>query len=270
MGDITINDFSMRQITDINELHGILLDIGKEFHRICSENSIPYYMLGGTMLGAVRHKGFIPWDDDMDFGVPREYFEKLKDALRTNLDKKYELQTLDNSDALILDMIKIKDNRTKLVEIFKEDVECNGINVDIFPLDKATDKVGHFKLIGKIIRLQEYRFLSVYPLSPMKKGIAYLIKALFFWLKKRTSMNFINNHFVERTGDFVTNIYGAWREKETVPENVMGSPKLYVFENTHFFGVADSDAYLKSLYNNYMQLPPENKRHIHLVGAYWK
>ena len=78
----------MRKIEDIKELQSILLDIAKEFHRICTMYEIPYYMVGGTQLGAVRHKGFIPWDDDMDFGVPRVYFEKLKVLLEESLPDK--------------------------------------------------------------------------------------------------------------------------------------------------------------------------------------
>lgn len=260
----------MKHISNIEELHGILLGIGKEFHRICIENNIPYYMLGGTMLGAVRHKGFIPWDDDMDFGVPREYFEKLKVALNRNLNSRYEMQTLDNSDALILDMIKIKDCRTKLVEIFKENVESNGINIDIFPLDNATSKIGKFKQIHKVIRLQEYRFLSMKPLPVFKKSIAVALKILLVGIKKRTLINYINNNLIEKNGDYITNIYGAWREKETVPKNVMGTPTLYDFEDIQLCGVADYDSYLKSLYGDYMKLPPEEKRHIHLVNAFWK
>ena len=73
----------MKQITDIQTVQSILLDISKEFLRICTKYNIPYYMQGGTMLGAVRHKGFIPWDDDGDFGVSRDNFMLLKQILTT-------------------------------------------------------------------------------------------------------------------------------------------------------------------------------------------
>ena len=260
----------MKEITDINEVHNILLDIGNEFHRICVENNIPYYMIGGTMLGAIRHKGFIPWDDDMDFGVPREYFEKLKDVLKNKLPHYYQVHTLDNSDVLILDMIKIVDNRTRIIEIFKENIESNGINIDIFPLDIVATQKANYKIIDIIIRLQEKRFLSIAPLKTSKRIIGYIIKVLFFWLHKNTLTSFINNYLIDNEGDYVTNIYGAWRGKETFPKEIIGQPILYNFEDTNFFGVSNFDYYLKQLYGNYMQLPPEDKRHIHLSGAYWK
>ena len=63
----------MKKELSIEELHQIVLNIGKEFHKICINNNIPYYILAGTMLGAIRHKGFIPWDDDIDIGIPRQY-----------------------------------------------------------------------------------------------------------------------------------------------------------------------------------------------------
>lgn len=260
----------MKQITDVKELHGILLDMGKEFHRICTENSIPYYMLGGTMLGAVRHKGFIPWDDDMDFGVPREHFERLKKVLRKELDKKYSVRTFPESDALLMDIVKIMDNRTVLKELYKENVIDNAINIDIFPLDRAASKEGNCRKINKLMKFQAYRFLSLDSRPFAKKIIAVVVKMLFFWMKKEMVVRYINQHLVESEGPYIANVYGAWGPKETVLSEVMGTPMLYNFEDTQFCGVENSDAYLKSLYSDYMQLPPENNRHLHLLGAYWK
>ena len=260
----------MKQITDVNELHGILLDIAKEFHRICTENDIPYYMLGGTMLGAIRHKGFIPWDDDMDFGVRREHFNRLKIVLRTQLDAKYKVLTFPESDVMYYDFIKIVDTRTRLEELYKENATGNGINIDIFPLDPATSKEGNSKKIERVLRLHSYRHLSIKPRPMVKKIIALAVKTVFFWWKKDTVIKYIDKHLVEKSGGFIANVYGAWGAKETVPAEVMGKPVLYAFENAEFYGVAMPDAYLKSLYGDYMQLPPAEKRHLHLVGAYWK
>ena len=80
----------MTKIENVEELHKILLDIAKDFHQVCVDHNIPYYMLGGTMLGAVRHKGFIPWDDDMDFGVERKYLEKLEKIYAEKVNSPYK------------------------------------------------------------------------------------------------------------------------------------------------------------------------------------
>ena len=73
----------------IDEIHARVLAIAKEFDKICTRHQIPYYMLGGTMLGAIRHKGFIPWDDDMDFGVPIAYYDQLEEILKEELPSNY-------------------------------------------------------------------------------------------------------------------------------------------------------------------------------------
>ena len=86
---------------NIEECHARLLKIAEIFDIICKDNGIPYYMLGGTMLGAIRHKGFIPWDDDMDFGVPRKYYKDLIDIFDKKLPNPYKYHTYNNSDAVI-------------------------------------------------------------------------------------------------------------------------------------------------------------------------
>ena len=257
----------------IDELHGILLEIAKEFHSICVKNKIPYYMLGGTMLGAIRHKGFIPWDDDMDFGVPREYFETLKIILSKELQEKYGLITIQNSDSILIDIVKIQDNRTVIKELYKENLkESVGINIDIFPLDKALNKNCGWKLrLMSLLRsVEAYRFLSSSTRPWHKKIVAQIIKTILFPLDKLTLIKFINNNLISSSGQYIANHYGAWGAKETVHSDVMGSPVLYEFEDTKLYGVSKFDEYLTSLYGNYLQLPPEDKRHIHIKEMYWK
>lgn len=261
----------MKQITDVKELHDILLGIGKEFHRICTENQIPYYMLGGTMLGAVRHKGFIPWDDDMDFGVPREHYERLKQVLAKQLSPTFKALTIENSDSLSFDYIKISDERTLINEFFKENTkESFGVNIDIFPLDKSLKKKSTEKTRLIIQQICQYVWLSTKPRPLPKKVVAYVLKSLLFWCDKLMVRNFINKHFVQTYGDYISNIYGHWGIREIVKVCVMGIPQLYEFEDTQFYGVAKPDEYLKSLYNDYMQLPPPEKRQVHINCAFWK
>lgn len=263
----------MKEIANAEELHSILLSIGKIFHDICLKHNIPYYMLGGTMLGAIRHKGFIPWDDDMDFGVPRKYFDQLKSKLYAELPDIYGVMTVQNSDALQVDIIKIQDKRTKIQEVFKENVDEEfGINIDIFPLDYTPNKKGSWRsrLISALMSIEMYRFLSAKTRPLPKKIVAYLIKLVLYPLNKLTIINYINNHLISNEGAYIANHYGAWGERETVPLEVIGEPTLYDFEDTQFYGCAKPHEYLSSLYGDYMQLPPENKRHIHITGMSWK
>ena len=260
----------MRKINTAEELHGILLDLGKEFHKICVKNNIPYYMLGGTMLGAVRHKGFIPWDDDMDFGVPREYYNKCISILKKELSGKYKVLTIDNTDSLLFDFIKISDDRTEIAENYKENLSKIGVNIDIFPLDLIEEIGFKSRLIRLLICLQGYIFLSVKSRPFIKKLIALTLKFIFFFLKKKTIINFINNCYSHNKGKYIVNIYGAWGIKEIMKNEIIGTPILYAFEDTTFYGVENYTVYLSNLYGNYMELPSETERHLHIKNCYWK
>lgn len=259
----------MREIKTIEELQAILMNIALEFHRICQKHNITYYMLGGTMLGAVRHEGFIPWDDDMDFGVSREYYEKLKDILNKELSHEYGILTVENTDALLIDIIKIQDKRTIIKEQYKENVkEDFGINIDIFPLDRTAIRKGCLKqkMLSFLLSIQSYRFLSIKSRPFTKKIIALSIKVVLFGLNKLSIINFVNKQYRINKGQYIANYCDA----EILPSEVMGIPKLYKFESTQFYGVENAHEYLNSLYGDYMQLPPEGKRHIHITGMYWK
>lgn len=264
----------MRKITDIEEVHSILLDIAKEFHNICVRHNIPYYMLGGTMLGAVRHKGFIPWDDDMDFGIPREYYNEFTKHAIKELPEPYKILTAENSEYIIFGFNKIINANTSISEFHSSNTnEKIGINIDIFPLDKVDGRVGMFSrywFLCKLIKLQATLFIDPKNKSFVKKCIIYPLKKILRF-KKKTIPSYINreiNRSKSSISNKIANIYGAWGVKEIVYKEIMGEPKLYNFENTELYGVADYDKYLKSLYNNYMQLPPENKRRIHSQEFY--
>lgn len=263
----------MREIT-AEELHVILLDIAKEFHRICEKYNIPYYMLGGTMLGAIRHKGFIPWDDDMDFGVPRRFFKDCINALQKELPSHYKIYTIDNSDYILNGTIKISDERTFLKEIYREDSDENiGVNIDIFPLDETNDNLAVLsknKIIRILISLHVYKHLPTKHRVWHKKIVAYMIKVLFIAMKKDTIINIIEKYFIPQKGDYIANHYGAWGIKEIHHRDVMGIPTMYPFEDTSFYGVENYDSYLRKMYVNYMDLPPKVKRHLHIINMFWK
>ena len=121
----------------IEEVHSRLLAIAKVFDDICTRHNIPYYMIGGTMLGAIRHKGFIPWDDDMDFGVPIEYYKELIDTLENELPYPYRCCTYKNHPAVLFTYFKIEDQSTCIDDaaIYLPLEDKLGINIDIFPLN---------------------------------------------------------------------------------------------------------------------------------------
>lgn len=263
----------MRRITDIKECHCILLDIAKEFAEICDKHHIEYFMLGGTMLGAVRHKGFIPWDDDMDFGVMRKDYDRLQKILKDELHTPYKLYTWENTKIIIGQISKIADDRTVVNEIFKEGFEPIGINIDIFPLDFAKSDGKRFDkhyLSNLIKKIYGYKYLPTNSRPLPKKIIALAVKIFLFWMTKQLYVSLVTKLDTCKSGNFVANNDGAWGLKETMSKDIFAKTKKYQFEDTIFNGVADYDSYLSHLYGDYMQLPPESKRHIHLTGLYWK
>ena len=122
---------------ELKELQKVLLDILKEVKRVCDENNIDYFIIGGTALGAVRHKGFIPWDDDIDIGMTRDNYEKFIKIANTKLSEEFFLQTMETEEETPFYFAKVRKNKTKFIEKYVKDINMNhGIFIDIFPYDK--------------------------------------------------------------------------------------------------------------------------------------
>ena len=265
----SVNVENLKPIASVKELQGVLLGIAKVFHEICVAENIPYFMVGGTMLGSIRHKGFIPWDDDMDFAVYRKDFERLLKILPERLPAPYRMLTRKET-ASVTGFLKISDERTLHVYRWTDGQERDyGVDIDIFQLDPATTKTrGRIK--DFILKMRGYRVLSAKNRSFSKKILAYLIKTVFFFVSRDMIYNFIERHLVEKKGDLIANTYGGTAKAETMPKEYMGEPKLYDYEDTQFYGVAMPEEYLTSLYGDWKTLPPEDKRHTHIVSMYWR
>lgn len=257
----------MRLLT-LEELHELLLKIAKEFHRICVENHIPYYMLGGTQLGAVRHKGFIPWDDDMDFGVPREYFSSMVDALKRELPSCMRVLDIHNSD-LYTEVLKIELKGTCIEE---DGRTTKGINIDVFPLDYTSQRKGFLSTNFWIYLAVKYNHFAYAPSQckgVIKSFLQYVLKRIRP-VKKETFLKWIAKNSLNNQKNFTAyaNHYGFWNLKEIHAKEVLGSPVLYDFDEMKLYGVEKWDEYLSSLYGNYMKLPPKNERHIHCTKVW--
>ena len=257
-----------RKITDIKTVQAICLDMAKELHRICVANDIPYFMVGGTLLGAVRHKGFIPWDDDMDFGIPRKDYERAINILKKELKRPYVCITNEDSDCQLHESCKIMDTHTV---IRQNDVYYKtqlGIFIDIFPYDYSDGRTGLFSnylLIRTLIRLQNFRFTHLKGRSVLLKISSYIIKLFLAPLKRTTIPRLIRKHLILGKGNYLISNYGVYSKKEITPKDNIGEPKLMAFEDTYLFGVEKPEAYLTLIYGDYMKLPPVEKRRIHLM-----
>ncbi|MEK5585141.1 LicD family protein [Paenibacillus sp. FSL P2-0536] len=253
-------------VNNTKDLQSKLLELMKVLHEVCVKNNITYYMLGGTMLGAMRHQGFIPWDDDMDIGLPREDYEKLLSLPKTEWPSFIHIKTSENSEDLIFVYSKLMDKNTTIVEDRLDGI-IEGVYIDIFPLDGAGNSIStakrHYYWFywkqGLLFNNQDHgtkkkilrRLVQWYA---RKQNIGKLLKNAEKCLKSKQYNKSL----------FVGNFAGAWGMREIMDKKYMGTPKLYQFENTYFYGSENADAYLKSLYGEYMKLPPiENQKSHH-------
>ena len=261
----------MRAI-DIHECHRLLLDMAAILDRVCRESAIPYYMLGGTMLGAVRHGGFIPWDDDMDFGIPRDHFDRLRklldDALRGT---PYRLNTYHNSPNKI-NYLKMVDTRTCIRGAWE--TTDTGVNIDLFPLDHGPRPEFLTRPFAAYVYLllfvKDYKQLDASPRRGLKRLIADTLKRLPF--RTDTLIAHIDRCILRHSRSGASrciNYFGHWRAREIFSADVFGAPVDYAFEDMTLSGVTHPDAYLAQLYGDYMQLPPPEKRLAHTDTIFW-
>ncbi|MCR5256227.1 MAG: LicD family protein [Acetatifactor sp.] len=247
---------------ETRQLQNILLEMFKELHIICEENQIKYFMLGGTCLGAKRHKGFIPWDDDIDIGLYREDYEKLCSLNFEKLSNNLELRYYKNTDNSPMHFVKIVNKNTTLIEDdYKNYVE--GIYIDVFPIDNIA-----YEKYSERFRAFCIRRVHSLIINHCKTDSADSFFRNVYWhFSKKLNLNNLHKileHLMLKKQNQVTghiaNFLGAWGTKEIMRKECLGTPTLYKFEDGLFYGPERIEEYLKHLYNDYMILPPINKR----------
>lgn len=251
------------------ELKKVLLKMMKWFHQVCLDNNIRYYALGGTMLGAVRHKGFIPWDDDIDVGVPRADYERLARVISNNKNGRYIIET---PKSLASDFhytySKIYDTETTLVEHTKSNVK-RGVFIDVFPLDGLANTIEEskkeFKKINRASKLLLSRTTAIRKGRSCGKNAAVIMSQLIPGI-------IIDNKKLQRKIDAMCrahdfdeyryggNLLGHWGFKEVMETSIMGTPTLYRFEDMEIYGAEQYEKYLSKLYGNWRKLPPKEKQ----------
>jgi len=256
---------------ELSPLQSEMLQMIKWFHNFCIKKDITYYVVGGTMLGTARHQGFIPWDDDIDVGVPRKDYNRLL-TLGVELEKshgKYVLESYHNgNDDYEYPYAKLYNTSTMLIEN-KRKKPKRGIFIDIFPLDgigiSKEDALRNFVPIKRKLNLLASRSCAVRDGRTFMKNMAVRVVGIFpeFLVGAHKLISQIDELCEKRDFDdyeFVGNIVGNWREKEIMSRACFGKPTLYLFEDTQIYGVEDYDGYLSCLYRDWRKLPPKEKQ----------
>ena len=255
----------------------------REILKIIDKYKLRYYMLGGTLLGAVRHHGFIPWDDDIDIGIPRPDYEKFVEVIGDELKDPFAIHSLQSGLCeFSYYYVRIVDTRVKVLRKKAEKDVVLPIWVDVFPLDGVPEDERERKHWLKKARQlhKEFRISQFY----------YYYYTTNVWKEKNGSIKSLFRRFIGKTGLYrllntervwkkldrqlkmydydkarrIINFCGFWGDKEMFPKSVYGEGRLYPFEDLMLIGPVDYDYVLKQMYGDYMTPPEESKRHVHV------
>lgn len=270
----------MKKITDIEEIKRIQLDILSALDSFCRKNNIQYTIIDGTLLGAVRHKGYIPWDDDIDVAMDRKNYEVFIKTFPDVYNKNYKLISLERSIKWDRAYACMYDDRTQL-EYYQNNSYTPGVLIDIFPVDEVPDNELQWKRLKRMIafygKLSALKSMTTYRVSKssLKNTIALLFRFLLkpiskrriaIWLDKLAkSYNNKGYHYGYETafgGVGSIKRFKLIDFQETID---------YQFEDRIVKGLKNADSILTDTYGDYMQLPPLEQRVTHhSFDAYWK
>lgn len=253
----------------------ILLKVFEEFIRICEENSLQYFCLGGTLLGAIRHQGMIPWDDDIDVGMPRADYQKFLKIFNSKRNAQFSLIYPTAENNFYLPFAKVYANYTKLQEI---NTDCLiGVFVDVFPLDgiSSEDEAGHNNLY-KYIELKTELWSSARSHQAKAREILKNFSNMNFKFLKRDLTSLISPtkyresllHKLKQiatknsyeSSSFVCNFGGAWATKEISTKEEFSGFKYVNFEHLSVRIPIGYHKYLTRMYGNYLIPPKEVDR----------
>lgn len=242
------------------------IELFRAFISVCEQLNLPYFVVGGTLLGAVRHKGFIPWDDDIDIAMLRSDYEIFLSRAKEFLPENVFLQTIDTDPEYLANYAKLRHNETTFIEsAVKSKHIHHGLFIDIFPLDyypASSLAKTVFQIRNKLyVHRISCEFEGI-PFPGYYKPIHLLLKLLY--PSVRTALRKRDKLFKKYTkGQKLASHCGAWGKKEIVPAGWYQSTVTLEFEGIQVTAPADYDAWLRHYYGDYMQLPPVEKRITH-------
>lgn len=235
----------MRLLT-IKERQHRMLEIMKDVDAFCRSHKIPYTLCGGTLLGAVRHNGFIPWDDDLDIYMLRADYERFKLLYKSN---SYRILTNSDTDHNILPVTFSKVTDPNTFTLNKDNIREHGVFIDVFPLDAIPENPDLQKKYTKKLVSLNNRFYHRH-----KNDILSIIKShahpLHYWAKRIKEM--ITSCDPSKCKE-ASNLMGCTGTIVKIPINAFNELKDILFEDSYFLSIKDTDSYLQQLYGpNYM------------------
>ncbi|MBE6567131.1 MAG: LicD family protein [Ruminococcaceae bacterium] len=248
---------------DLQRLKEVEFNILKAFISICNKHSLSYFLIGGTALGAVRHKGFIPWDDDIDVGMPREDYEKFLAIAQSELPDELFLQTPETDPEYLQCFAKIRNSKTTFRETVVKHRSINhGMFIDIFPLDGCVNYTRHRRKT-KLLQIRISADLAL-KRSFVRRALILLSKIRYPSLTKaKRKLTALWKAHPYASSEYIANFGGAWGKKEVVPRTFFGKGTEGTFEGLTVRLPEKADEYLTAVYGDYMTPPPPEKRIAH-------
>ena len=261
-------------LQEIQQREFIMLKMVSE---LCDFHQIPYYLCGGTLLGAVRHHGFIPWDDDIDLLMPRPAYDRFIEVARTQpFLPDYEFHSLELGN-LDDPCCKLADLNTYVQKDYSQDPRDHWLWLDIFPMDGCPESDVELSKVYKKVHAMR-RLLRYMKLKPGtgRSALKALLKPVLKWPaiivfgKRRTALRIdrLARQYDYRDTDTVAGIVFGYGIQERMIKAEFEPQLLFEFEGAQFTGPACFDTYLHALFGDYMIPPPEDQRRVHFMKVF--
>lgn len=263
----------MKEMT-LQEIQDLQLEMMQKVHEFCVSHNIRYSLGGGTLLGAIRHKGYIPWDDDIDIMMPRPDYERFIREFK-GVDSDLTIQNYYTDISFHREWTRINNDRTLLVYA----LAVGGVYVEIFPIDGLPDEEKTREYLSYIKSLRTKLWRTVKKKREAVRGnfyisrLKYYLRQLVFPSRKTIIGEYekLFDSYPFDTAKYAGAIIGVYGMKEHMDADVFKKYILVPFEKYQFYAIADYDAYLKKHYGDYMKLPPkEQQKSEHNFKVYWK
>ena len=260
---------------ELHKIQFLELKILKEIKRICTKYDIKYFLTGGTLIGAVRHKGFIPWDDDIDIAMLREEYDKFIDVCPQELGEELMICNMhyDKSVGISHSKIVLKNTVFRSVQQRVSGQE-NGFFVDVLPYDNVPSNkflaTIYFRLFNFMLVLYSKKLGYMNGTTPLRRFAASMMKICFFWVPKEWLRKKILNYPYRlnkketKYKAYLSGRYGAPREFRS--DYLFDGYTELPFEDDKFMVLKEYKAFLTELFGDYMKLPPVEQRVAHQVA----
>lgn len=258
----------------LKKLQNVELEILITIDQICRENNITYFLDGGTCLGAVRHGGFIPWDDDIDIGMPKKDYDRFCALAPSVLPDGFSLHTSKNTKGFSALWAKVYKDNTKFIDDNNLEAGCNqGIFADIFaycPIDSNERVAKRKSRTARIAQMKSYlkhfsrpKIPTATPVRPLVEIACRVVHRTIARTWKQDDLQNTMNHAFDTTNPSNRWICSTYSNFGIFTEDTLFPTSIIDFEGISFSAPHDPDAYLRTMYGDYMQLPPESERFTH-------